>query len=243
MFRQIVPFLLAVCFNWAAYSTGGIIVAIVTFWHSLRNKPVSKKLAIALALCFLLMAFFKAWDEQFEAAAAFYQELNDLTNPKLSAKIEAIDSADVMNAKECQAFLAVSVKNDGAPSVATSWQLSVTSSSVNVNRQQPTVIPDNFLLHDNGRLIARFHANNHLEEKTTVSAIQRGLPVSGWLRFDLPGITCTQFREGEKTLYFRDVNDVEYSATFANVRNLEAPVYFPGSGDNPFVVPPPKGKH
>jgi hypothetical protein len=65
---EIGQFLWAVLNNWAGYSTGGIIVAVVALWHVLKNQPMPRKLAIALAMFFFFLSFFKAWQDQYHRA-------------------------------------------------------------------------------------------------------------------------------------------------------------------------------
>lgn len=65
---EIGQFLRAVLNNWAGYSTGGIIVAVVALWHLLKNQPISRKLGIGLAMFFFFLSFFKAWQDQYHRA-------------------------------------------------------------------------------------------------------------------------------------------------------------------------------
>src|SRR5205085_4904844 len=62
---DILTFLWAVANNWAGYSTGGLVVASIVLWFLWRDKPMPRKLALWLALLFLLMAFYKAWHDQY----------------------------------------------------------------------------------------------------------------------------------------------------------------------------------
>src|SRR5207245_8777878 len=136
------------------------------------------------------------------------RQLEELTKPKLSGRVDFVWTVD-LGKGVCQVWLNLSIKNDGAPSIASSWKLSLKSAAVNIDRQGPTVIQDGYtVLNSKGEKIAEFHANNRLEEKTVATGIQRGVPVRGWLRFDLHGIAEEQVRQAEKTLYFKDVNEV-----------------------------------
>ena len=63
--RDLGVFLRAVINNWAGYTTGGVIVAFVTLYVMLRETAVPKRWAIALALFFLLLAFFNAWRNEY----------------------------------------------------------------------------------------------------------------------------------------------------------------------------------
>src|SRR5580704_2947860 len=55
--------------NWAGFATGGTITAIVWLWLGWRQTTMTRKLLGYLSICFLLMAIYKAWNEQYEAAA------------------------------------------------------------------------------------------------------------------------------------------------------------------------------
>ena len=74
-FADLWKFLFAIIHNWAAYWTGGIIVALVTLWHTLRGKPIPRKLGIGLAAFFLLLSFFKAWRDQYQRANSLQSQL------------------------------------------------------------------------------------------------------------------------------------------------------------------------
>ncbi len=67
-FSDIGRFLWAVVNNWAGYSTGGIIVAVVALWHLMKDRPVRRKVGIGLAIVFLFLSFFKAWQDQYHRA-------------------------------------------------------------------------------------------------------------------------------------------------------------------------------
>jgi hypothetical protein len=68
LLKEIETFAWAVINGWAGYATGGVVVATIALWHTLRNSPMSRRVGIVLGIIFLLMAFFKAWQEQYEKA-------------------------------------------------------------------------------------------------------------------------------------------------------------------------------
>lgn len=43
-------------------------MALVAFWHTLRDRPISRKFGIALASLFFFLSFFKAWRDQYQRA-------------------------------------------------------------------------------------------------------------------------------------------------------------------------------
>lgn len=59
--KQVAEFLWAVINNWAGYTTGGLIVALLWLWSTLRQVPISRKVGIAVAILFLFFAAFNAW--------------------------------------------------------------------------------------------------------------------------------------------------------------------------------------
>src|SRR5947209_1688863 len=66
--NEVGQFLWAVINNWAGYSTGGIIVAVVALWHLMKSQPIPRKLGLGLAAFFFFLSFFKAWQDQYHRA-------------------------------------------------------------------------------------------------------------------------------------------------------------------------------
>jgi hypothetical protein len=135
-------------------------------------------------------------------------------------------------------FLNLSVKNIGSPSAVYGWHLNVKlpDGTLLLNRI-PDMIPNGMKLVDktSGKIIAQFHSDNQLVEKTIV-AIQRGSFVSGWLWFKLPNLTQEQLKSSTIILYAQDIMDKEYSMKVdisKNDPNFNTN-YFPGSGKNIF---------
>ncbi len=71
-------FVWAVINSWAGYATGGLIVALVALWSTLRQKPVPRKLGVVLAIVFLLLAFFHAWRDQLNQKRDLFAKLDDI---------------------------------------------------------------------------------------------------------------------------------------------------------------------
>lgn len=72
---DLIAFLWAVLNNWAGYVTGGIIVALAWFWSTWFNQPVSRRVGLAIALMFLLLAIFNAWREERAAKVLLQTQL------------------------------------------------------------------------------------------------------------------------------------------------------------------------
>jgi hypothetical protein len=141
----------------------------------------------------------------------------------------------------CTLFINLQIRNVGFPSVAHTWRLSIKSKSINADRIIPTFIPDGLRLWDeNHKIFAQFTEANRLEERT-MKPIITGDMANGWLLFKLPGIHHKQL-EGSPTItiYVKDIFDHEYSFSFTRPESGEAggPMYYPGSGPNPFFLSP-----
>jgi hypothetical protein len=129
LLKEICTFAWAVINNWAGYSTGGLIVALVALWHTLKEVPVSRPLGIGLSIVFMLMASFKAWQDQHNAAIEAKRKLEELTKPnfKISQGNTIISDARIVyggnEEKATTMFIPLSVMNQGAPSVINGWKL------------------------------------------------------------------------------------------------------------------------
>src|ERR1022692_471911 len=56
--------------NWAGYFTGGLVMAVITFWHSWREKTMRRNYLIVITVLFFAMGAYKAWEEQYEKAVS-----------------------------------------------------------------------------------------------------------------------------------------------------------------------------
>lgn len=54
--------------NWAGYFTGGLIMAVITFWYSWRSQTMKRKVLLIITTLFFVMGSYKAWEEQLERA-------------------------------------------------------------------------------------------------------------------------------------------------------------------------------
>ena len=222
----------------------GIILTVLPFieklprvkkWLQIKAAFVDR-LILTVGIACIVWGFYAAWHTERDKRIAAETKLAELTTPKLSARVNFYLRGYSPEINSVQVWLNVAIKNDGSPSVACCYSLRVRSKG-EIRKIHPTRINNGFELKDaKGKVLAKFNASDRLEDKTSIAAIQRGLPVAGWLRFVLPGMTTAQFGDAEKTLYFNDVNDKEYSVSFVHLgERLSAPVYIPGSGDNPFT--------
>src|SRR6266496_4592186 len=93
-------FLWAVINNWAGYTTGGVVVALLWLWSTLKQIPISRKFGIGIALIFLFFAIFNAWRERNHAALDAERKLEELTIPKLDGHIDRVYVAPAHDGKD-----------------------------------------------------------------------------------------------------------------------------------------------
>jgi hypothetical protein len=232
LFYDWVEFLKAVVINWAAYATGGIVVATLGLWSTVRQIPISRKIGIVAALFFLLVAFFHAWREQRDAAVSARVQLEAESKPSIALEVTQMLSAEFQDGT--QAFIAVDVRNSAAPSAIYGWQLYYPADDKSAQPISPTVIPDGYQIIMNGQLRGEFHADNRLEERTREPIVQ-GQRVGGWLRFVLPKTNAKEFASDttSKKLVCMDVYKHQWSTSFKRLSH-EGLQYYPEAGTNPF---------
>jgi len=80
---RILQFIWCVLNNRAGYVTGGLLVGAVTFYFMWRDKPAPRNVMFVLCVFALLLAFYKAWDDQYrenqvgrDAGSLFLAALN-----------------------------------------------------------------------------------------------------------------------------------------------------------------------
>jgi|GEM_PF-5473190 len=229
---EIGKFLWAVINNWAGYTTGGLVVALLWLWSTLRQIQISRKIGIAVALVFLFFAIFNAWREKHHQVLQLQQELEVRSKPKLSIEVAQMVSG-VTDDDNTQVFMEVDVRNAGAPSVAYAFSLSVDNGAagVKLDHERPTIIPDGFQIIDKGKIKAQFSKENRLEERVG-DPIKQGDLKGGWIRFILP-VKSEYFSTAKKTLWCKDVTKTEVKYEFVNLAQ-EGLQYYPEGGKNPF---------
>ena len=114
--KELFIFSWAVINNWAGYCTGGVIVALLWFWSTIKQRPISRKIGTALAIIFLCLAVFNAWREQYIK-----------TLPRLKLHIEqSLIGPSHDHPTDTYILLVVSVSRPyGPPSIAQDWGLTV----------------------------------------------------------------------------------------------------------------------
>src|SRR2546430_5234331 len=120
-FKDLLEFLWAVINNWAGYATGGLVVALLWLWSTLRQVPISRKIGIVIAVVFLFVAFFNAWREKHHLALAAQAQLEELTKPKLTAEYGSALATSEANSADSLMTLSGVIKNQGAPTILDNW--------------------------------------------------------------------------------------------------------------------------
>ena len=124
-FPDLGRFLWAVITNWAAYATGGVIVALLWLWSTLRESPVSKKVGIGVALVFLFFAFFNAWRQQYVK-----------TKVGLTMEINFVGPADnIAGYTQTPLIIWATISNRGVPTIADTWDLRITTADGRTNQK------------------------------------------------------------------------------------------------------------
>jgi hypothetical protein len=100
--RQLGDFVWAVINNWAGYTTGGLVVAALWLWSTVRQKPTPQLLAIVVACFFLFVATFNAWREQNAARVVAEGNTKDalkkfdtLTIPNLNGEFSFMNTQSI----------------------------------------------------------------------------------------------------------------------------------------------------
>src|SRR6266496_3760418 len=114
-------FLWAVVNNWAGYTTGGVVVALLWLWSTLKQVPISRKVGIVVASIFLFFAVFNAWREQHNALVELQKRLDTLTVPKFSGDIGYSVAPGGKDNQDSLVTIQGIIKNEGAPSIIGDW--------------------------------------------------------------------------------------------------------------------------
>lgn len=134
-------FLWAVINTWAGYTTGGIVMALLWFWSTLKSATIPRGVGITLALVFLLVAFFSAWREQYRRAEIAAEDVPDLRgwiDGVITGQMLPDNSGSVPGV-----LLVVSIKNLKMPSIVQGYAcVARTPDGTSFQGQPQTVPPD-----------------------------------------------------------------------------------------------------
>lgn len=218
---------------WQGYITGGVVVAGMWLYERLTNNNLSNRFIIVGVIVFLLTSFFMAWRDEHHALLNIKNTL-EINKPKFEFESNQMINGESSEIKGLSIFINLTIKNLGTQSVVRGWKLIINSKDVKLPIIQPTKISDGFQIRGtDNKVIAQFQQNNILIEKA-MNPIPQGSLVGGWLRFDVPGITMTQFNDAIKIISVEDIYGNEYSTTLKFEGIQENPLYYPDSGNDPF---------
>jgi hypothetical protein len=217
--KEFGEFLWAVATNWAGYTTGGLVVALLWLWSTLRQVPISRKIGTIVAIAFLVLAFFNAWRDKYHDALKTQAKIDELSKPELQGRVDAVGAAPSgAHGENAVVAITASITNTGAPSIADITGVTITPKSGG----QP--IPGNFLpkgnitLQGSGQSALSLSPADHLPTKAFAQPIARGGGVGGYLMVVVHGITKDQVLGGSTVvLNFNDVNGKQYSAQFVAI--------------------------
>jgi hypothetical protein len=200
LLKEIGAFLWAVLNGWAGYCTGGIIVAVVAFWHTFRKKPIGRRFGIVLAVGFLCMAVFRAWQEQYHKAnvtvsAAQYA-------PKLKPEIMEIYTTPVTEPDTLAVVLVARIGNSGSPSaVSRIW----VSADVHGEKYESVIVfpPERYVVHCPGKPSRTFYKEDLLTAKVVVIPIPTGAIIPGFIVVEFHGVSQAMFADPGTTLQMK----------------------------------------
>jgi hypothetical protein len=212
-------FLWAVINNWAGYCTGGVVVALLWLWSTLKQKNIPRSWGIAVAIFFLAVSTFNAWREQHQAARTEHEarlHAEDISHPNLRAEIIQSSIGNVKEFGEQTGVVVwVRISNTGAPSVALDYQLKLETlqGSKLLGGMQELPLAMHFL--DRGVQI-RDAQKSSLADKTAENPIQTGASQTGLLFFLFPQ-RLEEIRSSLKKIKvsFADVLQKRYEAEYA----------------------------
>jgi hypothetical protein len=210
--KDLLEFLWAVITNWAALTTGGVIVALLALWSLLRQQPIRKSLGIGAALFFLFLAFFNAWREQKHAAVDAKNELERISKPNFAIRIG--QAVIALNGSSTTVFIPfVEIVNKGADSVVTNYRVHYKSDSFDGDLKVSAFLDEELKL-PSGSGSLTLHKADFLTNRIT--AISRGHMEVGRLLVLIPGVKNAEINSGKAliTLYIKDYLGDSYSAVY-----------------------------
>jgi hypothetical protein len=217
-------FLWSVINNWAGYCTGGIIVALLWIWSTVKQTTVPRRIGIIVAISFLAVATFNAWREQKKRAddadvarQKAEARFDELTIPKMSADIVGMMDAHMTIGTNNRSLitLVVTVRNLGAPSIAQFKKASITLSGGQEFHPQ-LMLPtgkDVVLPGGTGVPSITLKEKDRLLDRTMNNPILTGSAVLGWLQCVIPYMQHSELQGATVRLELVDVAGKPFMAT------------------------------
>jgi hypothetical protein len=218
--QDFLTFLWAVITNWAGYATGGVIVALVALYTLVKEVPIPKKVGIAIALFFLLLAIFTAWRNEYLK-----------TRPGLIVTVRQIGA--MTDGEYSRLFVITSVSNRGSASVADGWELRVKRAGSKTwgSWTAPYLFePNRPIIIEQRGVVRKYSPNDALYLKAGDKPIENGGRVTGFLAFRVPAITQQQaMQDGvEYELRCEDVSGNKIVGKFSTTGGGKDLQYFQG---------------
>jgi len=192
--------------NWAGYSTGGLILACVVLWFGVKEKTMPRKVALVLAALFLLMAFFKAWQDKSQKLIALQAQLK---SPGFSGQLGSAWWGSYKG-KLLVIVGGVVTNPFGPPSAAINWKMSLEfpGSPVAVDGVAPfTSGKDQSYELPGEKAKMVLAASNYLPEKSA-TPIPGGGAMAGWFWSVFNGLSeQDMYKNPELIVSFDDVVD------------------------------------
>jgi hypothetical protein len=234
-------FVIAVFWHWQSWAggsgAGGAVVVLVAISERLSGRTMSRRMYVSLFIfVFLVGAFFVAWRDQYQAVQAAKEQtqkaekkLEELTKPGLALHIDELGIGDNAKIPYIGALITANLTNNGAPSIAESWELLVILPDGSKHGPFPTVFINPKVPIVNHHPEFKISSADALYNKT-MQPIQRGDKKRGVLIFPLFGL---ERKVVEKTgtkfiLSAKDANDKLVSAEWDWVKGGGTFQYYPG---------------
>lgn len=253
---EILQFLAVVFWRWQGWlgggGLGGAVVVFVGIYERLIGHTLSKRMYVAIFIvAFLLGAFFLAWRDEQHAKLQLDRQvkslqgtLDSLSKPKFIATIDDVRLGTNSLSRETVVFIFLSIRNEGAPSIAEAWSLKLDRSSEH-KEIKASMFPE-FQTQDSMTIpepdgIFRLRLDDILYEKAIRTPIQRGALVSGWTIFIEPTMGLEKELMDTKrpftwTVIFHDVAGREHRtepSTFSVSYSKGKRRYHPGTLNPP----------
>lgn len=208
-----------------------LTVMIAIYERHIKKQALSYRAEVSVLAVFIFLACFGAWRVEHKK-----------TDSGVTLKLEGAGVGIVM--QETSAIVFADVTNVGMPSIVDSWQLQITSASgkIIVDKVLPTSIRSDqtFSMSTSPGRAMKFSSDDALYKKTS-SPIPTGDKVSGFLWFQLPGVSNGEVDKVGTVYTVRCKNvwggDVHSSFTLTSISNT-LPNLLPGMKEpTPVVIP------
>jgi hypothetical protein len=218
--------------SWAGYTTGGVLVALITV-RAWLYKELSKVQALAALTFFVLFALFSSWRTEYLKTA-----------PGLKLEINSVAVGSVGQTGVTGVTVFARISNLGNPTIADEWSLNFYPVGTPVKKYGPLVIhrdaPVTFRGFNGNTIEEHFTAKDTLYSKTIPTPLVNGAREEGFMSFLLPDVSKGDAEKvgARYELVCRDVagNTIRGSWVWDGSRLPGAP-YVPGMDDPNEVKP------